>query len=331
MDPKPAVYSESSLPDSPEKVYPESSLPDSPEKVNCPKSEDISVVCVVHFPEAQCLEHKFFEASSQGLLAPSLPRITINKPVLDLITSVNDSLEKVLEYFDPSLQQCVHLLYAAAATVNTLLSGSPARRSHNSWKSRLENTISILRGDLSRLVAGGFPPSGSKKFMHKLRQLHSKHCITSLSDFSVVIETLKQKISGYAARLRKYKSRLLRQWQNKLFRQNEKRFYSELLKGTDEVHPSPDLAALESFWKNIFENPAKANLDTSWLSDLEGKIADRSFIVEQSVIDEACFNGCVSRLRNWDAPGPDGVQGFWIKRFTALRSVIVSHFNNMLN
>ena len=52
--------------------------------------------------------------------------------------------------------------------------------------------------------------------------------------------------------------------------------------------------------------------------------------MEQSVIDEACFNGCVSRLRNWAAPGPDGVQGFWIKRFTALRSVIVSHFNNML-
>ena len=52
--------------------------------------------------------------------------------------------------------------------------------------------------------------------------------------------------------------------------------------------------------------------------------------MEQSVIDEACFNGCVSRLRNWAAPGPDGVQGFWIKRFTALRSVIISHFNNML-
>ena len=76
VDPKPAVYSESSLPDSPEKVYSESSLPDSPEKVysesrlpdspekvNCPKSEDISALCVVHFPEdnvSQCLEHKFF-------------------------------------------------------------------------------------------------------------------------------------------------------------------------------------------------------------------------------------------------------------------------------
>ena len=147
-----------------------------------------------------------------------------------------------------------------------------------------------LRGDLSHLLAGGFPPTGGKKLMHKLRQLHSKHHITSLIGFSVVIESLKQKISSYAARLRKYKSRLLRQWQNKLFRQNEKKFYSELLKDKDEVYPSPNLAALDSFWKNIFEDSAKANLNSSWLSDLQSKLADKSFIVEQPVIDEVCFD-----------------------------------------
>ena len=82
--------------------------------------------------------------------------------------------------------------------------------------------MSLLR-DLSRLLTGGFPPTASgRKLMHKLRQLHSKHRITSLSGFCVVIETLKQKISSCAAKLSKYKSGLLRLWQNKLFRQNEK-------------------------------------------------------------------------------------------------------------
>ena len=87
--------------------------------------------------------------------------------------------------------------------------------------------------------------------MHKLRQLHSKHRIASLSGFSVVIETLKQKISSCAAKLKKYKFRLLRLWQNKLFHQNERKFYSELLADKNEVYPSPNLVALEDFWRNI--------------------------------------------------------------------------------
>lgn len=281
----------------------EPTLLDTPARVKFP-GDDVS----------QCLEHKFlFAVSAQDSIAPCLPRVNMTKSVQDLVTRVNDSLEKVLQHFNPSLQQCVHLLSAAAATVSMLLPGPPVQRSNKSWKSRLENTILILRGDLSRLLTGGFPPCGGKKLMHKLRHLHSKHHIMSLSDFSVVVETLKQKISSYAARLRKYKSRLLRQWQNKLFRQNENKFYSELLKDKAVVHPSPNLTALESFWRNIFENPAKANLGSPWLRDLEGKIADKSFIVEQPVIDEVCFSNCVSRLCNWAAPGPDGIQGFCIK------------------
>ena len=135
---------------------------------------DSSVVCVIKFPEdnvSQCLQHKFTGVSTQGFTAPCLPRVTISKSVKDLVDNVNDSLERVLENCDPSLQQCVqvHLLYAAAATVSTLLPGSQARRSNKSWKLRLESNVTRLRGDLSRLLAGGFPPTGSKKLMHKLR------------------------------------------------------------------------------------------------------------------------------------------------------------------
>ena len=52
--------------------------------------------------------------------------------------------------------------------------------------------------------------------------------------------------------------------------------------------------------------------------------------MEEPIIDENCFDGCVDKLHNRAAPGPDGIQGFWIKLFTSLKSVIVFHFNTML-
>ena len=39
----------------------------------------------------------------------------------------------------------------------------------------------------------------------------------------------------------------------------------------------------------------------------------------------------MAKLCNWAAQGPDGIQGFWIKRFIALRSVVLAHFNTLLS
>jgi len=78
----------------------------------------------------------------------------------------------------------------------------------------------------------------------------------------------------------------MRQWQNKLFRQNEKKFYSQLVKDKSEARSPPDLVALETFWRYIFENPTKVNLDSSWLNDLQSKLADKYFVVEEPSIDE---------------------------------------------
>ena len=86
-----------------------------------------------------------------------------------------------------------------------------------------------------------------------LRTPTFKYNITSLFDFTNVVETLKQKVSSYAARLQKYKTRLLRYWQNLLFRQDKKKFYSELLGGKDVDQKPPDLVQLELFWRKFLK------------------------------------------------------------------------------
>ena len=137
-----------------------------------------------------------------------LPRVTVNKLLDDTVSAVNECVEHLLvESPAPSLLQCVHLLYAAATTVAELVRQPQSSRHHSggSWRTRLEKAIQDLRRYLSRLVSGGFPPCGGRRLLYLLAGLHRKYCITSVYSFQVGVETLKQKVSSYATRLRKYK------------------------------------------------------------------------------------------------------------------------------
>ena len=75
---------------------------------------------------SQCLRHNFCEVCAHGLAAGCLPQFIPTKTILDRVVNVNDCLKRVLEHSFPSLKQCLHLLYAAAITVCTMLPRSSA-------------------------------------------------------------------------------------------------------------------------------------------------------------------------------------------------------------
>ena len=145
-------------------AFTESDLLTTPsESAGNPMPVDVSCDDMFEFPRdelSQCLEHNFCDV--HGPAAGFLPQFIPTKATLDRVTNLNDCLKRVLEHSSPSLKQCMHLLYAAAITVCTMLPRSSARQSNNSWKSHLEDTISTLRQNSSWLFAGGFPPTGSQ-------------------------------------------------------------------------------------------------------------------------------------------------------------------------
>jgi len=141
-----------------------------------------------------------------------------------------------------------------------------------------------------------------------MRHLFTHYKIVLLFDYQTTVEMLKQKVAGYAARLRKYKTRLLRYWQNFLFRHNEKRFYFGLEDNKSLSYPDPNISELQEFWKCIFEKRSRASLQSVWLDELNSSLcSDKAFVMEDPVLDTHCFASCLKRLRNWAAPGPDGV------------------------
>ena len=262
---------------------------------------------------------------------PQLRRVSPTQYVKNILLNVNHCVEAMLADHSPSLLECDQLLFAAALTVVELASPNSSTTKKCAWRQRLESQIMELRRDISRLVAIGYPPSPTRRLNHLAKYLFSRYHITSLASYQIAVETLKQRITCVAARLRKYKLRLLRQWQNSLFSRNERAFYANLQKSSSKELIPPDIDELKAFWQGVFEKDAKANLQSTWIQDLGDRVSsDDMSTNEVPNIDADCLICCIRKLRNWAAPGPDGVQVFWIKRMSVLHSHLLVHFQAML-
>jgi len=53
--------------------------------------------------------------------------------------------------------------------------------------------------------------------------------------------------------------------------------------------------------------------------------------MESPVVTADLFVYAVSRIKNWKVPGPDGLYGFWIKKFTSLHNRLCAYFNDVLS
>ena len=67
--------------------------------------------------------------------------------------------------------------------------------------------------------------------------------------------------------------------------------------GDDVSLQPPDLNQLETFWKDIFQKQSEANLQATWVSDLQSQQAAKSFDVREPEIDVDCFTSCLRKLR----------------------------------
>ena len=60
--------------------------------------------------------------------------------------------------------------------------------------------------------------------------------------------------------------------QNKMFREDSKRFYRQLRKKTIQIEKPPDIGEVKRFWQNILEQEVKHNEDAQWIKDQEEEL-----------------------------------------------------------
>ena len=96
----------------------------------------------------------------------------------------------------------------------------------------------------------------------KLKTILRKHKIKTDEQLIACKEDLKQALQAKAQRIRRYSKRSEQYKQNKMFREDSKRFYRELGKKMIQIEKPPDIGEVKKFWQKILEQEVKHNEDT---------------------------------------------------------------------
>lgn len=150
---------------------------------------------------------------------PSIPKQLMSSKLRDLMNIMNNSvlpskIDNVITYSDLNLY-----LYSSAATIVKLNGGKlketfakqpKLKRKKPPWERRLEQKINELRADAGIITA--YINNRNKKLekkMHAIRKKYSKHAQFDKPNSipSEYLDTVKQKLSAYAKRLRRYKKK----------------------------------------------------------------------------------------------------------------------------
>ena len=207
------------------------------------------------------------------------------------------------------------MLYAGAVVVTSRLGvtiDKVAARKEPVWKRRLQNKIKELRKDLSQLEASKDKGISNFRDWEKLERKYS----IRVKRMNVVIEELKQIITAIAAKVRRYQGRVNSYRQNRLFENNQRQFYRELDEEEERCDDDqPVTEESKQFWGNIWSQSAAHKKDAKWLQDLRSEVNVKK--QEKIDITTGSLKKILGRMPNWKSPGPDLVQGFWLKNFSS--------------
>ena len=193
------------------------------------------------------------------------------------------------------------------------------------WKRRIEGNIKKWRKDLGLVDA--FMRGNLKNVKEKAR-LEQVYGLRE-NGTRYVIDVLKGKIHAGGCKVQNHLKRNLQFHQNNLFRNDQKQLYKELSGSVqaDSVAPNKDEAT--DFWGGIWSNPVTHNRNAEWIEETKRKNR-RIQRQEDVVIEVGEVKAGIRRMTNWKAPGPDGVQGFWFKKFTNVHGAIADGLRDCL-
>ena len=189
---------------------------------------------------------------------------------------------------------------------------------------RLQKQIDQLRGDIS-IITEYTNGNTTNKIRRKLKTILKKHKITADEQFIACKEDLKQALQAKAQRLRRYTKRSEQYKQNKMFREDSKRFYRELGKKTIQIEKPPDIGEV----KNILEQEVKHSVDAQWINDQEEELQQINQMEWKDLtVEELRVN--MTRAANWKSPGPDRLPNFWIKQFKSLHQPMTEAYTKIV-
>jgi hypothetical protein len=232
-----------------------------------------------------------------------------------------------------TIDQVNKLLYAGSFVVAERLGlmrkrGKREDKEDPWWKRRIEGNIVKWRKDLSRIEE---LRRGRYEFGRKEKaRMDSEYGLTERGTLSVR-EFLKAKIHSGSTKIRRFLEKGIQFHQNNLFKNNQSQLYKELGGAdADRKNLAPDAREARRFWGGIWSEPGRHVKEAEWLRRVKRWLAGVDKQEDVRVTTEDVAAG-VRRMSNWKAPGPDGVRGFWFKKFSCLHQAMAKGLQGCLD
>ncbi|XP_044755036.1 uncharacterized protein LOC123313989 [Coccinella septempunctata] len=269
---------------------------------------------------------------------PMISRIRLFKEVRDTVEVVNSTLATEFECSE-DLEDLCHKIYCAATLISSIYckktpSEPKMHEGKPPWETRLEAKITSFRkeiGVLENYLNGG---TLSKKAEKKAKAYARKAKIIisetpNKQDLKKHVEILKQKIAALGNRLLRYHKRILRFQQNRLFSTNQRLFYRNI--GSDKETPKqpPTEQQMTEFWSNIWSQEVQHNSQAYWINTEKESFENRTQMPDVS-ITRGDIAETVKRLRNWTAPGVDGICNYWWKAMSTAHNQLALHLQEII-
>ena len=199
------------------------------------------------------------------------------------------------------------------------------------WQRRLEGSIKQWRKDLGRISE---LTKGVNLKSKVIADLNKRYQLSERGSRSVVV-FLENKIRAAATKISFHVDSKLTEFQNKLFKTNQSLLYKQLggKSNSNVSSKSPDPEQAKAFWQGIWSHESSFQSNSSWLGDYESYLSsERNILAQEDVsICEDDIRVGLKRMSNWKAPGPDGVRGFWFKKFSSLHPSLCKSLQRCLS
>ncbi|XP_044760181.1 uncharacterized protein LOC123317642 [Coccinella septempunctata] len=261
---------------------------------------------------------------------PKIPRIQHNKGLLKSVKLLNSVLPKHFTGTE-TLSELVDIVYAGAVTVSEAqgyqVSDNNSRwvSSPPPWKRRLESKIVKFRKKIGTFYTYLSTPHPSTKLMKNVKKLASEFRIKRRDPLfkdkiALLNDTLKQKIKALGNRIRRYNEKEKRIKNNRMFHQNQKKFFRDLEQKdvSQDVNLEPMVA--EEYWSGIWSKSVEHNEHTSWMGEAETRIPQVQ--MDEVDITVSDIEEALKGTNNWATPGCDKLHNYWWKHFTNIHEVL---------
>ena len=182
------------------------------------------------------------------------------------VQKVNAVLAKVMP---KDISATNDLLYAGAAVVTEMVGMRKTvscNRKEPWWKRRLEKQVRELNIDLGRVNTVIQNGKIKRKYKNDLKRRYK----IRQKGLKTVKEEIKQRISAKVGKIKRYSSRINQYQQNRVFQNNQKRFFSQLNgEGEQQQNEAPNAGQAKEFWSAIWSKEVNHNKDAKWLKDFK--------------------------------------------------------------